>query len=957
MTVKNLIFLKIFGSVCLLFFFCFGFCCSSSFAEDLAWPEITHQTKPWTRWWWMGSIVTEKDLTAEMEKYVKAGIGGLEITPIYGVKGYEDQFITYFSPKWMDMLGHVLKEAERLGMGVDLATGNGWPFGGPWVGAADASKNMVHQTYVLKGGERLVEPVVHIQEPMVRAAGRRLDISEVKEPIRENEDLQGLALEQVRFEKPLPLQVLMAYSGQGEILDLTERVDAEGRLDWTATEGNWVLYAVFQGWHGKMVERAGPGGEGNVIDHFSQDVLNRYLNRFDQAFAGRDIGGLRAFFNDSYEVDDARGESNWTPAFFDAFEQRRGYDLRHSLPVLFAEEADEKTLRVLCDFRETLSDLLLEQFTIPWGAWAENKGAITRNQAHGSPANILDLYAASGIPETEGREVLRFKFASSAANVTGKPLVSAEASTWLEEHFQGSLADVKQNLDQYFLGGINHICYHGTTFSPQDEAWPGWLFYASVHFGPTNAFWPDFGALNQYAARCQSFLQSGRSDNDLLLYFPIYDRWSQGRSRRGMLPHFDGSARGTVIRETGEHLLNTGYAFDFVSDRQLKNVAFAGTELQAGGVDYRAVLVPECQYMPLETFQKLVGLARKGATVIIQGHLPSDVPGWGNLDERRKGFRELIDQLDFAATGNVQRADIGEGRFLLGNDLDTLLSYAGIRREAMVDRGLRFGRRRHENGRFYFVVNMGDQPVNGWVSLQTAAKSVGLFDPMLGGSGLAEFRETDSDVSEVYLQLEPGASCILKTWEREATAAPYRYWRTEGESQAVEGVWSVRFVAGGPELPSDVETQNLVSWTTFEGEAVKAFSGTARYAISFEKPEGEADGWMLDLGGVHESARIRLNGKDLVTLIHSPFQVLIPKALMEEKNTLEVLVSNLMANRIADLDRQGADWRKFYNINFPARRRENRGADRLFNASQWLPMDSGLVGPVMLTPIAFMTFD
>lgn len=103
-------------------------------SSQLVWPKITRESKPWTRWWWMGSIVNEKDLTAEMEKYSKVGLGGLEITPIYGVKDYEDRFITYLSPAWMKMLVHTLKEADRLDMGIDMATGNGWPFGGLWVG-------------------------------------------------------------------------------------------------------------------------------------------------------------------------------------------------------------------------------------------------------------------------------------------------------------------------------------------------------------------------------------------------------------------------------------------------------------------------------------------------------------------------------------------------------------------------------------------------------------------------------------------------------------------------------------------------------------------------------------------------------------------------------------------------------------------------------------------------------
>jgi hypothetical protein len=87
---------------------------------------------------------------------------------------------------------------------------------------------------------------------------------------------------------------------------------------------------------------------------------------------------------------------------------------------------------------------------------------LIRNQSHGSPANILDLYGAIDIPETEGTDILRFKFATSTAHVLGKPLASAEAATWLDEHFQSSLGDVKLALDKYFIGGVNHIFYHGT---------------------------------------------------------------------------------------------------------------------------------------------------------------------------------------------------------------------------------------------------------------------------------------------------------------------------------------------------------------------------------------------------------------------------------------------------------------------------------------------------------------
>ena len=91
------------------------------------WPTITKQMKPWTRWWWMGSAVDPTNLKSAMEAYSKAGLGGLEITPIYGVHGSESKFIKFLSPEWVDNLKYTLQEGKDLGMGIDLAMATGWP--------------------------------------------------------------------------------------------------------------------------------------------------------------------------------------------------------------------------------------------------------------------------------------------------------------------------------------------------------------------------------------------------------------------------------------------------------------------------------------------------------------------------------------------------------------------------------------------------------------------------------------------------------------------------------------------------------------------------------------------------------------------------------------------------------------------------------------------------------------
>ncbi|MBV9923404.1 MAG: glycoside hydrolase family 2 protein [Acidobacteria bacterium] len=923
----------------------------------LAWPRPTSQSKPWARWWWLGNAVNRRDLSKALAEYEQAGLGGLELTPIYGVRGEESRFINFLSPEWVGMLEHTLREASRLGLGVDMATGTGWPFGGPWINAEDAAKDLVSKTWELRGGARLGEPVRAVQKPLVRAVGRRPNIQDLREPISSNPNLQELALDQVRFEKPLPLQALIARSDRGETVDLTSRVRADGTLDWVAPEGRWKIYGLFQGWHGKQVERAAPGGEGNVVDHFSAEALGHYLNRFQQAFAGRNVRGLRAFFNDSYEVDDAEGQSDWTPKFFEEFQTRRGYDLRPQLPTLLGEGDEETRDRVLHDFRETVSDLLRDRFTGTWREWAHRRGAIVRNQSHGSPANILDLYAASDIPETEGTDIVRMKFASSAANVTGKNLASAETVTWLDEHFVSSLGDVKRAVDLNFLGGINHVVYHGLAFSPADEPWPGRLFYAAVHFGPQMPDWKDFSTLNRYIARVQSFMQQGRADNDVLLYYPVHDMWMEP-GKEGRLIHVGGGHDVGITQADAQTLLDAGYAFDLVSDKQLADVTYTNGGLRTGGLNYKVIVLPETRYVPVETFEKLTALARQGATVVVRKSLPSDVPGLGNLDARRAAFKRLLSQLNFDDTNTpgVRGASVGAGRFLLGDDLTKLLAHAGTRREAMVEQGLRFTRRAYAGGAYYFVLNRGNAPFKGWAPLASDARSVAVFDPLTGEAGLAVSRDGSGGGQEIYIQLAPGESCLLKTFDTRQSAQHFTYFQAAGAPQALGGEWSVNFVEGGPTLPPALRLNTPESWARLEGDAYKTFSGTARYTLDFKRPQGANTDWLLDLGRVAETARVRLNGQELGTLITPPFRVRIPSALLRDQNTLEVEVTNLAINRVIDLERRGVKYKKFYNTNFPARRPEDRGADGLFDATKLEPRDSGLLGPVTLTPAGPVSF-
>ena len=125
--------------------------------------------------------------------------------------------------------------------------------------------------------------------------------------------------------------------------------------------------------------------------------------------------------------------------------------------------------------------------------------------------------------------------------------------------------------------------------------------------------------------------------------------------------------------------------------------------------------------------------------------------------------------------------------------------------------------------------------------------------------------------------------------------------------------------------------------------------GTACYTIRFQLSE-QADEWLLSLGDVRESARIRLNGKEIGTLWALPYRCHVGQYLHPGENLLEIEVTNLPANRIADMDRQHIPWRKFKDINVAALNYKKG------DYSHWQPMESGLLGPVQLIPMKKITF-
>ena len=847
---------------------------AAGFAQSANWPAVNPEARPGTRWWWMGSAVDSLNLTRNLETYAKAGIGAVEITPIYGVKGNEQNEIDFLSTRWMRMLGHTEAEGKRLGILVDMNTGTGWPFGGPEVSIDEAASKLVWHEW--KAGE--TEPAFTDKE-----------------------------------RKDVP-QLLGSW-----------------------TYGDTLCIALYNSHTRQAVKRAAPGGVGLVMDHLNPKAVNHYFERFTKAFKENGTPVPNSFFNDSYEVYGA----DWTPAMLQEFEARRGYRLQDYLPQ-FLHEGDTVHGLLTQDYRETMSDLLLEVFTHSWADWAHSLGSTVRNQAHGSPADLLDVYAAVDIPEIESFGLSNFKikglrtdsmwrhndsdlsmlkYASSAAHVTGKPITSSETFTWLTEHFRTSLSQCKPDFDLMQIGGVNHCYFHGTTYSPAEATWPGHLFYASMEMSPINTIWRDAPAFFQYMTRVQSFMQYGEPDNDLLVYMPVYDAWFENRGRLLMFAIHGMQEKAPRFVEAVNTIYNAGYDMDYMSDRMLQKCTVGPDKriITEGGARYKALVLPGVHFMKPETLKHIADLASQGATILFIGGVPTQVPGMADRDNRMQQLQAVSAMLP----DNVLKADTyREGLKMLTQ----------VRVETMKsEQGLKCIRRSNPTGHHYFISSLQGKDVDAEVELAVGARSAILFDALTGKLGTTPVTVRNGR-SYLRLQLASGESCLLQTYTSltesdlrklnpELTAWKYRETAEEAAIDLTRNTWKLDIselegVAG--KAPKIYKQKGVAAWTQIE--ALKNAKGTVAYTTSFKVDKkmlqsGTYSDFLLDLGDVRESAHVYVNGKDAGIAFSVPYRLNIGQFLVPGKNTIRIEVTGLCANYVAEMDRLQKTWRIFKDTN------------------------------------------
>ena len=864
----------------------------SAHAVAQSWPTPTVEAKPGLRWWWLGSAVDKENLRWNLEQYAGHGAGAVEITPIYGVQGNEANNIDYLSDEWMEMLRYTQQQATHNGIELDMATGTGWPFGGPWVPMEESACRAI-----------FVEKAIDSEGVWTIVNGQK-----ELQPDSKDASIIDLSLPE-KDARNAVLHKVMVYA-DGTASDVTHRV-ADGKLsanEFHNSRSTTKVIALYIKYGVMRVKRAAPGGEGLVVDHFDRKAVKHYLQHIEHAFEHTKTPYPHTFFNDSYEVADA----TWTPTLFSEFEKRRGYKLEDHLPELIAYEP-----KVLSDYRETLSDLLLDNFTEQWTAWAHSHGAITRNQAHGSPANLIDCYAAVDIPEIEGfglsdlgikglrtdpgktrkndSDYSMFKYAPSAAHVCGKPYTSSETFTWLTEHFRTSLSQLKPDLDLMFCAGVNHMFFHGTCYSPKDDEWPGWKFYASIDMSPTNSIWRDAPYFMQYVERCQSFLQWGQPDNDFLVLLPVRDAWKKPNGK--LLMQFSIHAMGKLMPEFREAILEidkAGFDCDYISERLLMQTTCKdGKLVTAGGTSYKGLIIPGSGEMPEAVKQHIGRLKAQGAHIMY------------GID---------ADEMAKAAQPEPMKYSLG----------------------------LKAIRRKNPTGHHYFMANLTPNDISAVcdVAAGNVADAV-WFNPLTG-----DVKPAVCDDHGVQINLRSGESMILQTFDKplprtnqvQLTKAP-----TQQADIVLGGPWTLSFIEEAPKVDKTYQLSKLQTWETLD-EQTRVTMGTGVYStrVKLSKKEDPTGPWKIDLGDVRESARVYINGEFIGCAWSVPFVLDTQGKLKVGENEVRIEVTNLPANRISELDRQGVQWRKMEEINVVDINYKKTLYDK------WEPMPSGLNSQVKL---------
>jgi hypothetical protein len=750
------------------------------------------------------------------------------------------------------------------------------------------------------------------------------------------------------------------------IVDLTSRLDAEGRLRWDVPRGRWRILRIGYTTTGSQNSAAG-GAQGLECDKFSSATAQL---QFDSWFGlalskvGPSLAGkvLHVLHVDSWEA----GAQNWSPAFAAGFRNLRGYDLLPyiatltGVPVTSADVSE----RVLLDVRRTINDLMQTGFFQTLATLAHQHGCLFSAEPANPtfPADGLEHIAKIDWPMGEfwlgtprNDKPTDIKDAVCGSRLYGKRIAGAESFTqglmkWDEHPFT-----LKPVGDRIYCEGINRFMLHVYAHQPWLDRAPGMtLSGIGTFFSRTQTWWKPGKAWFDYLRRCQAVLQEGVAVADVCCFT------GENLPARSLLPRQLSVA------------LPEGFSYDCINRDGLLHLAEVrdGWIVLKSGGRYRVLVLPDDVLLTPEIATRLRDLVRAGA--VVMGPRPLRSPSLTDFPAADATVRAVADELWGDAEGvqspnQVTDRLVGNGRVIWGRPLAAVLTEAGVPPdlELVAPEGpFRWTHRRGDGWDVYFVSNQFNMPLKVMATFRVSGRRPELWHADSGEmEKLAMWRE-ESGRTVVPLSFDPcGSVFVVFAQPTDSVDRKAQLTAMSGSSSdraggrasvrerdlppalALNGPWHARFTDRVTQ-PVELTLRSLSSWTEQVEEAVKYYSGTATYTTDFVVPKAMVRKEIrlsLELGVVHDLVEVWLNDQHLGVLWKPPFNIDVTHAARAGRNKLRLAVTNTWRNRIiGDYGKEPAE-RKSYVVPL------------LRLGKEWLPggpgtvlSPAGLLGPVRI---------
>lgn len=705
-----------------------------------------HDAKPWVYWFWLNGNITREGITADLESMARVGIGGALIMEVD--QGIPLGPVPFMGEEWRALFSHAVAEAARLGLEINMNNDAGWNgSGGPWITPAQSMQKVVFTTVDVTGPGRF-EGVLP-QPETVR--DHYADIAVLAVPAVGDfriENIQVKACYQTGGAGPAEKRELPGemVADPARLVDLSARMAPDGRLAWDAPEGKWTLIRFGHTSTGVENMPSPESGRGLECDKLAREGIEaQFAGMMAKLIAdnGEQAGkALAATHIDSWE----NGAQNWTPKMRGEFERLRGYDPLPWLPVMTGRVLGslEQSERFLWDLRQTVSDLIVENYAGHLRALAREHGLRLSIEAYGGPCDDMPYAGVCDEPMGEfwigGSALTTCKEMASAAHTTGKNIIGAEAFTagdrerWMEH--PGS---IKALGDRAFCAGINRFVFHRYAMQPWTDRAPGMTMGPwGIHYERTQTWWEETRDWHQYLARCQFMLRQGRFAADICYLQP--EASPQGYN--GHNPR--------------------GHDFDNISARALMERMSVrdGRLVLPDGVEYRVLALPDVDTMTPALLRKISELVNAGATVV--GRRPTRAPGLTDYPQCDAEVARLAGELWGDCDGaTVKEHRFGAGRVLWGVTPEKALADMGVGPDFSSRMRLGWIHRKTDGADLYFVANPMPYAVEMPCTFRVAGKTPELWHPDTGATETATVYSRNGDSITLPLFFGPAESVFV----------------------------------------------------------------------------------------------------------------------------------------------------------------------------------------------------